>query len=234
MASTLSARSKEQILGGVNKLLGRARNCFPMPLEEDEIKLWWGLHFKDPEIPKAFEKIMKSGYSIYCTSNDMEAVFMRALDNVSPMKIKFRVRLLNRVPAERATAVQLGQRLQDAWPFSLERWYQLVEWMKTVAQINAEFCNAYVVSSFVIEKCNTAGQINRALPELAQYLTGDARDALREQKRASNMPYEWAAYDKDKVMKASLALTKANLFPKGEVSRSWNTCDTNWCTFKID
>jgi hypothetical protein len=73
MASTLSARSKEQILGGVNRLLGRAHNCFPMPLEEDEIKLWWNLHFKDPEIPKAFEKLTKSGYSIYCTTNDKEA-----------------------------------------------------------------------------------------------------------------------------------------------------------------
>jgi len=208
-----------------------------MPLQPTEIQQWWMTLFDDQEIPRAFTILRNHQYALYVTRNEADPIFIRALDNVSPMKLKLRGQsLLNLPPSQdnsEKSEKSIGTRLKDQWPFGLARWMELVEWMKTVAQINAEFDTAYNVSSFVIENCNTAGQINRALPELAQYLTGDAREALRDQKRASNMPYEWAAYDKERVMRASLALTKASLFPSSGEYR-WQTVSTNWCTFKID
>lgn len=224
MAAQLSEKAKIKLNESVKNLLGRAYVNFPPPLDRQEIVDWWHAHFDDPRIPEAYKTMESSNYQLYITRPDTKALF-------GAFEMQFSgQRLLAQQPGANKTPAQLGKRLIDVWPFGEDRLSELQKWMKLTATVSEEFDVAWRVTNFVIKECNTAGQINRALPELANYLPLAGREYLHNQKRASNMPYEWAAYDKNLVECASKALLKASLLkPNDRVE--WTKVSENWCTF---
>jgi hypothetical protein len=75
----------------------------------------------------------------------------------------------------------------------------LLEWVEACAIMDDEIFNAQYVIEEIFAMIKTAGQLKRMIPDLLQYLPEDARNALDEQKRTSQVPFEWAAYDRGKV-----------------------------------
>lgn len=76
---------------------------------------------------------------------------------------------------------------------------KLMEWVRACALMDEEIFNAQQVIEDLFGMIKTAGQLRRMVPDLFQYLPEDAREAFADQKRASSLPFEWAAYDRGKV-----------------------------------
>jgi hypothetical protein len=85
------------------------------------------------------------------------------------------------------------------------------EWVKTCAIMDDELYNARTVIEELFGMCKTAGQISRMMPDLLQYVPKEKRAALENQRRASGMPFEWAAYDRATVEKMLGTLHKCFL-----------------------
>lgn len=86
-----------------------------------------------------------------------------------------------------------------------------VEWVVHTAKLREEIIDASQVINDVFEMAKTAGQIKRMVPDLLQYLPLGLRQAYEEQKRASTMPFEWAPYDKSRVERMILTVSKGHL-----------------------
>ena len=73
------------------------------------------------------------------------------------------------------------------------------EWVDSCAIMDDEIFNAQSVIEELFAMVKTAGQVHRMVPDLFQYIPEEARAAFTDQKRASSVPFEWAAYDRAKV-----------------------------------
>lgn len=104
-----------------------------------------------------------------------------------------------------------------------------VEWMIHTAKLREEILDAATVITDIFDMAKTAGQIKRMVPDLLQYLPASLRQAYDEQKRASTMPFEWAPYDKGRVERMILAVSKghllANMAKPGRENFSFGTLD---------
>ena len=96
---------------------------------------------------------------------------------------------------------RLGQEQADA----------MLDWAKSCAIMDDEIFNAQKVIGELFGMIKTAGQLRRMVPDLFQYLPEDARAAFTDQKRASSLPYEWAAYDRTAVDKMLGTFHKCHL-----------------------
>lgn len=76
---------------------------------------------------------------------------------------------------------------------------QFFEWVEACASMDEEIFNAQQVIEDLFGMIKTAGQLRRMVPDLFQYLPEEARAAFEDQKRASTLPHEWAAYDRARV-----------------------------------
>jgi hypothetical protein len=63
----------------------------------------------------------------------------------------------------------------------------------------------------ILSMVKTAGQLARMVPDMIPYLSPQAQQEIAGQKRASQLPYEWAAYPRDKVDAAMVTLAKCHL-----------------------
>ena len=83
----------------------------------------------------------------------------------------------------------------------------------------------------------TAGQLKRMVPDLLKYLPDDKRDMLHQQVRASTLPFEWAAYDRDRVERAITYIAKCHML-RGigkSVRQNFERNEfTTWCTDAVD
>lgn len=104
-----------------------------------------------------------------------------------------------------------------------------VEWMIHTAKLREEILDAATVITDIFDMAKTAGQIKRMVPDLLQYLPASLRQAYDEQKRASTMPFEWAPYDKGRVERMILAVSKghllANMAKPGRENLSFGSLD---------
>lgn len=98
-------------------------------------------------------------------------------------------------------AKHLGQALTD----------EVLTWMKQCAIMRNELILANQTIQDVFGMAVTAGQIKRMVPDLLQYLPEHIRKAYEEQKRASNLPFEWAPYPKANIDVMMAAINKGHL-----------------------
>lgn len=91
------------------------------------------------------------------------------------------------------------------------KWDELVAWTQACDSMSREVANALDVCTDVLDMITTAGQLKRMVPDLMRFLSDKSRTAVDDQKRASTLPYEWAAYDRAKVDAAMITLSKCDL-----------------------
>jgi hypothetical protein len=84
-------------------------------------------------------------------------------------------------------------------------------WMRDTAVLREEIIDAARVIKDVFTMAKTAGQVKRMVPDLLQYMPEGLRAAYEEQKRASTLPFEWAPYEKERVERMILTVSKGHL-----------------------
>jgi hypothetical protein len=88
----------------------------------------------------------------------------------------------------------------------------VLDWMRTSLEDAREVHNARkVLIEDLLEMCVTAGQMRRMVPELLKYLPADKVQCLHNQVRASSLPYDWAAYPREDVERATTYMAKCHM-----------------------
>ena len=87
----------------------------------------------------------------------------------------------------------------------------ITEWSELAIAAFEEVRDARNTARQILSIMRSAGQLMRAVPDLMKYLPTEKRAAFANQKRASSMPYEWAAFDRVSVERLQNALGKALL-----------------------
>lgn len=98
------------------------------------------------------------------------------------------------------------------------KWDEFVTWAQACDSMSREVANALDVCTDVLDMVTTAGQLKRMVPDLLRFLSQKSVEAVEDQKRASSVPAEWAAYDRAKVDAAMVTLSKCDLV-KGIVTQ---------------
>lgn len=215
MSTSISGRMSTEIQDEVSRLLGRGRTTFECPLDAKERqKLWHGMF--DPAVLQAVQLLRTHEYEM-SFHETIDAAFDTNLEG-EPYTIG-----LYNWTGSHATCPQLLQSYGDryrspdqlvaAFPQPVEDWPAFVQWVQNTGRIEKDFTEALETLTHLLGFCNTIGQLTRAVPELAQYLTREKREVLQGQKRSSNMPYEWATFDRKRIDILQFSLAKAHLLP---------------------
>jgi hypothetical protein len=91
------------------------------------------------------------------------------------------------------------------------RFDELLTWAEAADAMSREVAVALSVVDEILSMVKTAGQLARMVPDMIPYLSPQAQQEISGQKRASQLPYEWAAYPRDKVDAAMITLAKCHL-----------------------
>lgn len=216
MATTsITKKLKEDLQKDISKLLGRGLKALPCPLGiHDQARLW---HNTLPiEAVTALHQLdaLKYPTSSLTTWN---VKFLTEIDDV-----RYTVQLVNTqrlfldaplVEGEVDLYERTEAQLKAAFP-GAGGWGVFAEWIRNCAIIEFEFKPGIKTLADILGFSSTVGQLVRAVPDLHKYLPGDRQALLRDQARASNMPYGWGAFDRSRVDALQYAMAKASLMPK--------------------
>lgn len=210
MSTSISGRMASEIKDEVSRLLGRGRAVFVCPLDEEERqRLWHGM--LAPELVNSFEVLERFGHN-----TNVFRTFALRFDTLLQGE-SYCINFWNpgeyRLIAEHQDAYRSAERIVAAFPRPVEDWPAFVQWVQNTGCVERDFTAALEALESILGFCNTIGQLTRAVPELAQYLSTEKREILQGQKRASNMPFEWATFDRKRVDTLQFAMAKAHLMP---------------------
>ncbi len=218
MSTTMTNKLKQEINSETNYLLGRAKKALVCPLSNGELQEAWEATF-EPQTLVALKHLSNDcGYDVYFHITSTAGVTI-------PLEgERYEVILQQNLYREPDNAKDF----MSCWPLSDDKKKEFCEWVQHTGRIDSEFRNALYVVDALVGFCGTAGQLVRAMPELATFMPLTIGDMLRQQKRASGMPYEWAAFPKERVQQASLALAKAYMMPEPRPRRTYDGYDVTW------
>lgn len=213
MSTAISQRMAEGIKDEVARLLGRGRTTFECPLNAQERQaLWHGMFH--PDVLCAFDLLRRCKYPME-THETHVARFETDLEGETYI-INFwnyEQGLDHPLLHWHGESYHTFNQVAKAFPQSREYWPEFVQWIQNTGRIEKEFFAAQETLAHLLNFCNTIGQLTRAVPELAQYLTREKRETLQGQKRASNMPFEWSTFDRSSIDVLQFSLAKAHLMP---------------------
>jgi len=220
MSKVITNKLKEAITREVGLLLVRGKTANPCPLSAEEVQLAWNAAIDKP-VFRALEELEQAGYDTsYLKYNNARASI---LIHDKTYLVRFPMSLYDRPELSGGAA----NNFDSCWPLGEEKLLSFLDWVQNAGQINYEFDNAQWVVNKLLEYCKTVGQLTRAMPDLVNFMPSEIRKELREQRRSSTMPYEWAAFPRDKVDAAQLALAKAHLLPQ-TLRREWGNLHAIW------
>lgn len=112
---------------------------------------------------------------------------------------------------------------EESSPFSLSEMQFLLgpdlggkfdSWVADVKQFHREAFSAYGTCKKIVRMASTPGQLRRMMPDLLDRLGARAQKLLKDQKRASSMPFEWAEFPREPVYAAEALIAKCHLLPE--------------------
>ena len=221
MSTRLGNKDKEDILAELNRLLGRSWKMFPCPFEDvGMVRIYNGIHrVEELDMITALDN---AGYNVRHCFADAAAVIWTSLKGDMyeiHMRLGREIRDLPKVDSRflykpDATNINLRHG-EDSLRLSCGNdWGIFQEWVINQGSLYDEMKSAWDTVNEIVNMTSTAGQIRRMVPELLDYLPKDKAEALRAQKRASNVPYKWSAFDRNRVQRALHALAKCHIMPK--------------------
>jgi hypothetical protein len=224
MSTALTSRVKKNITREVDLLLGRGWRANPFPLDQDGMYHFW--HNTQPkDLVMAYEALAKAGMRTNSLT-ESSAELTTEIDG-TPYRVILRHDkdcLLQR--ADRYGSFTISESdLRRCFPAP---WDCFREWCVNQANLSKQFNQAMDTMGRLLEFCSTAGQLTRAVPELKARLPKQLAEELNEQSRASNMPFEWARFDRDLVTNLQFCITKAYLLPDNRTQ--W----TDWMGTKVE
>lgn len=222
MSTVLGKKLSEDIIRDMDTLLGRGHGIFPFPLSIPEMKEFW--HNLFPADIVAAHKIL-GDYGMSTVSQTEPAANANIQIGGKTYKMRLRSNKDELLVRPRATVFHEDV-LQVAWPSRFAPWASFVDWCTNNAAVETEFHDALQCTKDLVEMCNTAGQLIRAVPELKTHLSGRAQAALRYQTGRSPMPFEWSTFDRDRIANLQRAMCKACLVSKS--NDSWTGYYGTW------
>lgn len=243
MATTAMTKTLvKDLKSDISKLLGRGRTAFPCPLTLSELITLWH-NMLEPDTVAAYNLLKDREFDITSMStrdvkftSDLNGaryeiqlvaraygpegqVFIEAPYNAK----ENREGVLHNIHVRHELQVQRAFPEESKYPAFLQ-------WVHNMAIIEREFPPALEtlreVLTFIggeevgsgrhskFESHGTVGQLIRAIPDLHKYLPRDRQELLQQQKRSSNMPYEWGAFDRSRIDHLQGVMAKASLMPK--------------------
>jgi hypothetical protein len=227
MASNqLSDTTIQNIKDSADTLFGRVFEGYPCPLDMDQRReLSWCMYSPEElaRIKSLWADCGKSIFNTY-TSVQFEILghpvrFYEILTDEDHSDQFFAIRNEGLQISETLIHERLGPLAGKA----------LLAWVRGAVQISHEIHSANSCLGDILQMASTPGQLKRMLPDLLQYLNASERNILLSQTRGSSMPYEWAAYDRNKVNELAVTMAKCKLLPEstGERPISWESRSSN-------
>lgn len=218
MASNqLGDDTRKQILVDLNKIFGRAVGFFTFPLTEEEDQLTLAragysnsLIASIKEVEEAagedlFRKLTRVQVRLGASDRDCARVNMRSTD------YRF-----TGAPAS-SSLISWGRVYERLGHVKAEA---LLEWVNNTGTISLEIERSLATLDLVLKMAKTPGQLRRMVPELVQHLRIEHRRLLAGQARASSVPYEWSAFNRNHVESATNTIAKCKLLPETDIL--WN------------
>lgn len=220
--------TKETISTIVDQLFGRVFEAYPCPLNMDQMRdLSWALH-SDEHLERIKYLYADYGKTFFVTRFNVHLIvdgcaaqFQEILPKDDGSNQFFAVPdEFMRTNIERPQLIhRLGLSLTN----------ELVLWLKNAKELARQFNESWGCLDELLRMASTPGQLRRMLPDLVEYLGTKERRMLMEQKRASSMPFDWAAFDRDKVTRLSDNMARCKLLP--ESAKTWgNHSSYTWTT----
>lgn len=247
MSVQLTKTMRRELQNELDNLFGRGRRFNKCPLTGQELIDFWH-RLVPPDIVAAVKLLDENDYPTGdLTSNQMsfEVKVAGRPHRVRLVTDNFESNLINTpghdVDEIEALVVEAALPQGITWDiFSTwiqnaalmeEHFIEALETFKQIAGLDGD-AHSNCSSRHAQEGfCGTAGQLVRILPELGQHIRGDKGKMLREQKRASTMPFDWQLYDRSKIERLQFAIAKAGIMPVPEKLESYsNTCQT-WAVY---
>lgn len=206
----------KELTTDIKRLLGRGRKAFPCPLSREDQAVFW-CNMQPPEHMTAYHLLRKAGYD----TSSMTTWYIEYHTKLDGDPQRYEIRFVG--PTDREAVDRLVEPptkepfyyerdMKAAFPHP-ERFAAYCEWIKNTAIVERDFLHALVSFEAILKFCGTVGQLVRAVPDLYMYLPEDRQNLVRSQTRSSNMPHEWATFDRSRVTNLEMALAKAQLMP---------------------
>lgn len=228
MSTKLNKGTIEEAKKEIASLLDCGVRFTKLNMTPEEMGEFWHRGFPD-DLLDAYTVLAKHGVGIEYHAVSSSVGFAIPVDAGRAMSVRLTIAggnggfiNLTRSMAKDHPKVTLdGAGQAEAWPvidqaecenrMGKAKWEEFWAWAQAADTMSREIANALDVSTELLDMVKTAGQIQRMVPDFLQYLNTDQRVALSSQKRASQLPYEWAAYDRAKVDAALVTLGKCQL-----------------------
>src|SRR4051812_26098528 len=216
----------------MKKELAELLNCglrfTKLKMTSEEMGEFWHAGFPD-ELLDAYSVLAKHGVGIEYHAVSSSVGFALPIDSRTAYSLRLSIPGNNGgfINYTRGMAKSLPKVSLDAggtaedWPvidstecirrMGQARFDELVAWAEAADAMSREVAIALSVVDEILSMVKTAGQLARMVPDMIPYLSPQAQQEIAGQKRASQLPYEWAAYPRDKVDAAMVTLAKCHL-----------------------
>lgn len=212
MATTAITKTlREEITNDISRLMGRGLRALPCPIGQvDQAKFWHGT-LPQHEV-QAYELLKDSEYEGARSLCHWNLNIMTRFDREYSIKFVAPVAIFLSKTRASLQHHRDADTLERCYPE--ENWGAFVAWVQNSAQLRREFHPSIQTVMEILEFCGTIGQLVRAVPDLHKYLPKEKARLLKDQSRSSNMPYEWASFDRARVDALQFAMAKACLLPE--------------------
>lgn len=228
MSTKLSRESMEKMKKELAELLNCGLRFTKLKMTTEEMGEFWHAGFPD-DLLDAYSVLAKHGVGIEYHAVSSSIGFALPVDGNTALSIRLTIPGNNggfinytREMAKTLPKVSLdaGGTAED-WPvidtnecvrrIGQARFDEFLAWAEAADSMSREIAVALSVVDEILTMTKTAGQLARMIPDMVPYLSPEMQQEVASQKRASQLPYEWAAYPRDKVDAALITLGKCHL-----------------------
>lgn len=242
MSTKITAPQIEDMKKEIAELLDCGVRFTKLDMSPEEMGEFWHRGFPD-DLLDAYTILANHGVGIEYHAVSSAVGFAVPIDSNRAMSVRLAIPggnggfiNLTRAMAKDHAKVTLADAANqpESWPaisqeecvkrMGQAKWDHFWQWASAADTMSREIANALDVATDLLGMVKTAGQMSRMVPDFLRFLSPKAREALSDQKRASQLPYEWAAYDRAKVDAAMITLGKCDLIKSlvAEDTKGWH------------
>ncbi len=229
MSTKLNRESIDKMKRELAVLLNCGLRYTKLNMTNEEMGEFWHAGLPD-ELLDAYSVLAKHGVGIEYHAVSSSVGFALPIDSNTAYTVRLTVPGNNggfinytREMAKNLPKCSLdaGGTVAEDWPVidSIEcirrmgqaRFDEFLAWAIAADAMSREVATALSVVDEILGMVKTAGQLARMVPDMVNYLSTEMQQEVASQKRASQLPYEWAAYPRDKVDAAMTTLAKCHL-----------------------
>lgn len=228
-ATQIGKKLSQAIRRDISVLLGRGKVAFTCPLTAaEQVELWEGMI--DPPIVAAFKLLCRENIKGIQYSSISAVNFRTEIDELEyHIKLSADQRTFLNMPHSPNASEYLRSAYQVECAVPNAKYQDFLSWVKNCAIVQRDFSHALNTLDAVLKFSGTIGQLVRAVPDLHRYLDRDRQIILGAQTRPSNMPYEWASFDRSRVHNLQVSMAKAHLMPAQP--NTWDEIDETGAVF---